>query len=210
MVGGNVLHHVQNEGNCPGGGNVRGTCPGDMSGSRQSSILMALLCRVSAVYWQLWSVPSSVEQKKIWWMRIHPDRRGKWVVQSAELKRWIATECWERNERSLSSRDCQLSLRPRTMRSSVSVVDKLKVPRCCIAIGWKMWLGKRLAYFSDFLSAAISAIWRPFSTWICQTAAAGNSDIQISSFRHAMLRACAAYAVVRCPPVRPCVLCRNE
>jgi len=32
LKGGNV-HHVKREGNCPEEGNVRGICPGEMSGS---------------------------------------------------------------------------------------------------------------------------------------------------------------------------------
>ena len=34
VEGGNVLHHVKREGNCPGGGNVRGNMSGEKSGSQ--------------------------------------------------------------------------------------------------------------------------------------------------------------------------------
>ena len=78
-------------------------------------------------------------------------------AKSTELKRWIDTESrWKRNERSLSSPEWKLSLRPRSLRNSTA--DKLNVPRFSTAIGWKVWLGKRLAYCSNFLSATISAI----------------------------------------------------
>jgi len=45
VKGGNVLHHVKGRRNCPGGGNVGGIRPGDMSGEKCQDVLV--LCIAS-------------------------------------------------------------------------------------------------------------------------------------------------------------------
>jgi len=56
VVGGNVLHHVKREGDCPGGGNVTGECPDPTLTRRVShrsgfpvAFCRAMLC-ISAAY----------------------------------------------------------------------------------------------------------------------------------------------------------------
>jgi len=36
VIGGNVLHHVKREGNCPGGGMSGGACPGGICPGKMS------------------------------------------------------------------------------------------------------------------------------------------------------------------------------